>query len=208
MDAETKARMFEPFFTKKGVGKGTGLGLATVYGIVKQSGGFIDVESELGVGASFAVYLPAVIAAVETPAEPQGPAAAPEPAPGGAESILLVEDEDMVRRYVATVLRGAGYRVLVADGGPEAIEVARQEHVDLLVTDVVMPKISGPELAEQLDLPVLFMSGYTGDVIEQHELLQPGTAYIQKPFSADDLRAKVRETLDASQSERALVLVS
>ena len=105
------------------------------------------------------------------------------------------------------MLRGAGYRVLVADGGPEAIEVARQEHVDLLVTDVVMPKISGPELAERLDLPVLFMSGYTGDLIEQHELLKPGMAYIQKPFTADDLRAKVRETLDASESERALVLV-
>ncbi len=206
MDAETKARMFEPFFTKKGVGKGTGLGLATVYGIVKQSGGFIHVESELGEGASFAIYLPAVIAAVEAPVETQEPA--PEPARGGAESILLVEDEDMVRRYVATVLRGAGYRVLVADGGPEAIEVARQEQVDLLVTDVVMPKISGPELAERLDLPVLFMSGYTGDLIEQHELLQPGMAYIQKPFSAEDLRAKVRETLDASEHNRALVLVS
>src|SRR6185503_2296628 len=155
---------------------------------------------------SFVIYLPAVIAAVEAPVETQEPA--PEPAAGGAESILLVEDEDMVRRYVATVLRGAGYRVLVADGGPEAIEVARQEQVDLLVTDVVMPKISGPELAERLDLPVLFMSGYTGDLIEQHELLQPGMAYIQKPFSAEDLRAKVRETLDASEHSRALVLVS
>ncbi|MFL5937355.1 MAG: PAS domain S-box protein [Gaiellaceae bacterium] len=207
MDAETKARLFEPFFTRKGVGKGTGLGLATVYGIVKQSGGFIDVDSELGEGASFVIYLPAVIAAVEAPVEREAPA--PEPAPGGTESILLVEDEDMVRRYVATVLRGAGYRVLVADGGPEAIEVARQEHVDLLLTDVVMPKISGPELAERLDLPVLFMSGYTGDLIEQHELLQPGTAYIQKPFSADDLRAKVRETLDnAAADAPALVLVS
>jgi CheY-like chemotaxis protein len=207
MDAETKARLFEPFFTKKDVGKGTGLGLATVYGIVKQSGGFIDVESELGEGASFVIYLPAVIAAVEAPIEREEPA--PEPAPGGAESILLVEDQDVVRRYVATVLRGAGYRVLVADGGPEAIEVARQEQVDLLLTDVVMPKISGPELAERLDLPVLFMSGYTGDLIEQHELLQPGMAYIQKPFSADDLRAKVRETLDAAVADApALVLVS
>ena len=206
MDAETKARMFEPFFTKKGVGKGTGLGLATVYGIVRQSGGFIDVESELGEGASFVIYLPAMLAAVEAPVETQEPA--PEQAPGGTESILLVEDDDMVRRYVATVLRGAGYRVLVADGGPEAIEVARQEHVDLLVTDVVMPKISGPDLAERLDLPVLFMSGYTGALIEQHELLKPGMAYIQKPFTADELRAKVRETLDASESERALVLVS
>ena len=106
MDAETKARLFEPFFTKKGVGKGTGLGLATVYGIVKQSGGFIDVESELGEGAAFSIHLPAVLAAVEAqPDEPEAPA--PEPARGGAETILLVEDQDMVRRYVATVLRGA-----------------------------------------------------------------------------------------------------
>src|SRR5262249_36081040 len=108
MDAETKARLFEPFFTKKGVGKGTGLGLATVYGIVNQSGGFIDVESELGEGAAFTINLPAVLAAVEAPVdEPEAPA--PEPAPGGAETILLVEDQDMVRRYVATVLGGAGY---------------------------------------------------------------------------------------------------
>ena len=207
MDAETKARLFEPFFTKKGVGKGTGLGLATVYGIVKQSGGFIDVESELGEGAAFSIHLPAVLAAVEAqPDEPEVPA--PEPAPGGAETILLVEDQDMVRRYVATVLRGAGYRVLLADCGADAIEIAGKETVDLLLTDVVMPKLSGPELAERLDLPVLFMSGYTGDLMEQHELLQPGMAYIQKPFTADDLRGRVRDALDAALDGRALELVS
>jgi CheY-like chemotaxis protein len=207
MDAETKARLFEPFFTKKGVGKGTGLGLATVYGIVKQSGGFIDVESELGEGAAFSIHLPAVLAAVEPQVdEPDAPA--PEPARGGAETILLVEDQDMVRRYVATVLRGAGYRVLLADCGAEAIEIAGKETVDLLLTDVVMPKISGPELAKQLDLPVLFMSGYTGDLMEQHELLQPGMAYIQKPFTADDLRARVREGLDVACEAEPLILVS
>jgi PAS domain S-box-containing protein len=196
MDDATKARLFEPFFTKKGVGKGTGLGLATVYGIVKQSGGFIDVESEPGEGAAFTIYLPAVAATVEVPVteEPQ-----PEPTPGGSESILLVEDEDMVRRYVATVLGDAGYRVLAASEGHEALRIADEEHVDLLLTDVVMPKMSGPELAARLGLPVLYMSGYTGDLVEQHELLKPGMAYIQKPFSAGDLKRKVRVAVDESR---------
>ena len=196
MDSETKARLFEPFFTKKGVGKGTGLGLATVYGIVKQSGGFINVESELGQGAAFTIYLPAVLASVEAP---QAEESQPAPAPGGAETILLVEDEDMVRRYVATVLGEAGYRVLAAAEGHEAMRIADKEAVDLLLTDVVMPKISGPELAERLGLPVLYMSGYTGDLIEQHELLKPGMAYIQKPFTAGDLKHKVRMALDESR---------
>jgi len=205
MDSETKARLFEPFFTRKGVGKGTGLGLATVYGIVKQSEGFINVESEPGEGASFTICLPAVLASVPTPAPKES---APEPTPGGVESILLVEDEDMVRRYVATVLGGAGYRVLAAADGQEALRIAGSEQVDLLLSDVVMPKISGPELAERLSLPVLFMSGYTGDLIEQHEMLQPGVAYIQKPFTAGDLKRKVREALDESrETPRTLAVV-
>jgi two-component system cell cycle sensor histidine kinase/response regulator CckA len=206
MDSETKARLFEPFFTKKGVGKGTGLGLATVYGIVKQSGGFIDVESEPGEGASFTIELPAVLASV---AQPPDKEQAPEPTPGGVESILLVEDEDVVRRYVSTVLVQAGYRVLVAANGTEALRIADDERIDLLLTDVVMPKISGPELAERLRLPVLFMSGYSGDLVEQHELLQPGTAYIQKPFTAGELKRKVRVALDdARQAPRkSLALV-
>jgi len=198
MDEATKERLFEPFFTKKAVGKGTGLGLATVYGIVKQSGGFINVESELGKGAAFTIHLPAVLAQVETPVEEE---LAPEPAPGGVESILLCEDEDMVRRYVATVLGDAGYRVLVASDGHEALKVAADHRIDLLLTDVVMPRISGPELAERLGLPVLYMSGYTGDLIEQHELLKPGMAYIQKPFTAGDLKRKVRATLDEGRDE-------
>jgi len=202
MDSETKARLFEPFFTKKGVGKGTGLGLATVYGIVKQSGGFIDVESEPGEGASFTIQLPAVQATVAAPPELER---TPEPTPGGVESILLVEDEDVVRRYVATVLGDAGYRVLVASDGTEALVIARDESVDLLLTDVVMPRISGPELDERLRLPVLYMSGYTGDLIEQHELLQTGTAYIQKPFTAGDLKRKVRTALDDSRDQRRVV---
>src|ERR1051326_1262223 len=196
MDSETKARLFEPFFTRKGVGKGTGLGLATVYGIVKQSEGFIDVESEPGEGASFTIHLPAVLASVPLLPEKES---VPEPTPGGAESILLVEDEDMVRRYVATVLGDAGYRVLAASDGDEALRIAGEERADLLLTDVVMPRISGPELAERLSLPVLYMSGYTGDLIEQHEMLQPGVAYIQKPFSAGDLKRKVRDALDEAR---------
>jgi PAS domain S-box-containing protein len=207
MDAETKARLFEPFFTRKGVGKGTGLGLATVYGIVKQSEGFIEVESEPDQGASFTIYLPAVLAAIETAVEKE---TAPEPpTPGGAEAILLVEDEDMVRRYVTTVLGDAGYRVLVAQDGQEALHIAEAEEIDLVLTDVVMPKISGPELAERLGLPVLFMSGYTGDLIEQHEMLRPGMAYIQKPFTAADLKRKIRATIDESREDKpAIALVS
>ena len=206
MDSETKARLFEPFFTKKGVGKGTGLGLATVYGIVKQSGGFIDVESEPGEGASFTIELPAVVASV---AQPPDKEQAPEPTPGGVESILLVEDEDVVRRYVSTVLVQAGYRVLVAANGTEALRIADDECIDLLLSDVVMPKISGPELAERLRLPVLFMSGYSGDLVEQHELLQPGTTYIQKPFTAGDLKRKVRVALDDAREapRKSLALV-
>ena len=206
MDSETKARLFEPFFTKKGVGKGTGLGLATVYGIVKQSGGFIDVESAPGEGASFTIYLPSVLAEVATPVDKEP---APEPTPGGVETILLVEDEDMVRRYVATVLSGAGYHVLIASDGHQALRIAEEERIDLLLTDVVMPKISGPELAERLGLPVLYMSGYTGDLIEQHEMLKPGMAYIQKPFTAGDLKRKIRSALDDSREpSRAVALVS
>jgi PAS domain S-box-containing protein len=206
MDSETKARLFEPFFTKKGVGKGTGLGLATVYGIVKQSGGFIDVESEPGEGASFTIELPAALAPVAQPLDKEQ---APEPTPGGLESILLVEDEDVVRRYVSTVLVQAGYRVLLAADGTEALRIADDEHIDLLLTDVVMPKISGPELAERLRLPVLFMSGYTGDLVEQHKLLQPGTAYIQKPFTAGDLKRKIRVALDDAREapRKSLALV-
>jgi PAS domain S-box-containing protein len=193
MDEETKTRLFEPFFTRKAIGKGTGLGLATVYGIVKQSGGFIEVESEPGEGAAFTIFLPALLTAVEENDCDESP---PEPTPGGVETVLLVEDEDLVRRYVATVLTNAGYRVLVARDGHEAVRMSKDEEFDLLLTDVVMPRISGPELAKRLRLPVLFMSGYTGELIAQHELLEPGMAYIQKPFSAADLKRSVRAAID------------
>jgi len=201
MDAETKARLFEPFFTRKDVGKGTGLGLAMVYGIVKQSEGFIDVESEPGEGATFTIFLPAVLGQVE--AQPSD-APAPDPASGGTETILLVEDEAMVRRYVATVLEGAGYHVVLADDGNDAIEIAGRERIDLLLTDIVMPKIGGPELAERLALPVVFMSGYSGDRIAQSDMLKPGTAFIQKPFTADDLKRKIRSVLDEREGAQAV----
>jgi PAS domain S-box-containing protein len=199
MDAETKARLFEPFFTRKDVGKGTGLGLAMVYGIVKQSDGFIDVESEPGEGAAFTIFLPAALGQVE--AQPSD-APQPEAVSGGTETILLVEDEAMVRRYVATVLQGAGYRVLLADDGNDAIALAQRERIDLLLTDVVMPKIGGPELAERLALPVVFMSGYSGDRIAHSDMLKPGTAFIQKPFTAGDLKRKIRSVLDEREGAK------
>jgi two-component system cell cycle sensor histidine kinase/response regulator CckA len=195
MDADTKARLFEPFFTRKDVGKGTGLGLATVYGIVKQSDGFIDVESEPGKGAAFTIYLPAALGEIELRPVEETPA---EPATRGAETILLVEDEKMVRRYVATVLENAGYRVLAANDGHDALAIAKEEHVDLLLTDVIMPRLGGRELAERLGLPVLYMSGYTDDMIEQSDMLKPGTAFIHKPFTAGDLKREVRAVLDAT----------
>src|SRR5262249_15250906 len=167
--------------------------LAMVYGIVKQSDGFIDVESELGEGAAFTIFLPAVLGKVET--QPNE-APKPEPVSGGNETILLVEDEAMVRRYVATVLQGAGYRVVLADDGHDAIEIAKRERIDLLLTDIVMPKIGGPELAERLALPVVFMSGYSGDRIAHSDVLKTGTAFIQKPFTANDLKRKIRSVLD------------
>jgi len=143
-------------------------------------------------GATFIVYLPVVLGEVEAPREEQ-PA---EPTPHGVETILLVEDEKMVRRYVATVLGKAGYRVLAADDAHEALELAENESIDLLLTDVVMPKIGGPELAARLRLPVLYMSGYSADLMAHSDLLKTGTALIEKPFSADDLKRKVRSVLD------------
>jgi len=192
--------IFEPFFTTKEKGKGTGLGLSTVYGIVKQSGGFIWVYSEPGQGATFKIYLPRV----DAPAE-QTPAPQPEVAAhAGEETILLVEDEPAVRDLAQRILRRKGYRVIVASNGREALDlVERQEGpIDLLVTDLIMPQMDGRELAQRLaalrpGLPVLFMSGYTGDTIAQRGVLDPDVAFIEKPFSPEGLARKVREILDA-----------
>jgi len=199
IDAEIKAKMFEPFFTTKGPGKGTGLGLATVYGIVKQSGGNVWVYSEPGRGATFKVYLPGVDEPVEGPAV----VAAPTRPLEGTETILVVEDNESVRRLVRGVLQGHGYVVLDAAEPAEALTLVEGHggHIALLVTDVVMPGISGRELARQLEaarpgLLVLYMSGYTDDAIVNHGVLEAGVAFLQKPFTPAGLLHKVREVLD------------
>jgi CheY-like chemotaxis protein len=200
MDEATKARIFEPFFTTKAPGKGTGLGLATVYGIVQQAGGFIWVYSEPGRGTSFKIYLPEVDATAEGGAT----AAAGTRVPGGTETVLLVEDAAAVRAVTKQILERQGYTVLEAADGAAALRLA-QDHrgpIHLLLTDVVMPQVSGRELAERLaqlrpDTKVLYASGYTDDSVVRHGILESGTAYLQKPFSPESLARKVREVLDA-----------
>jgi hypothetical protein len=199
MDVQTRSRIFEPFFTTKGPAKGTGLGLSTVYGIVKQSGGSIEVYTEPGRGTSFKVYLPRVFGSEER-AAPQ----ARRPAPSGSETVLLVEDEEAVRRLARLVLEKIGYTVLEAGSAEEALSLTADSahRVDLVLTDSVMPGMSGPELAQRLrtersNLKVLFMSGYTDDAIVRHGLLDAREAFLQKPFTPDLLARKVREVLDS-----------
>ncbi len=201
MTEEVRRHVFEPFFTTKEKGKGTGLGLATAYGIVKQSGGYITVDSEAGRGATFRIYLPRVEGTATTSERTKSPSLSPT----GTETILLVEDEVGVRNLSASVLKTQGYVVLEAASGDTALEVARSQPgpIQLVVTDVVMPGMSGRELWERLrilrpDARVLFMSGYTDDVIAQHGVLEPGIAFLQKPFTPFGLAGKVREVLDAA----------
>jgi CheY-like chemotaxis protein len=196
--AEVINRIFEPFFTTKERGMGTGLGLSTVYGIVKQSNGSVWVYSEPGKGSTFKVYLPCV-------GGEEGAAAAtvvPTAVPTGNETILLVEDEQAVRQLARVMLETAGYSVVVATSGQEADEAIERHGaaVDLLVTDVIMPGASGPVLharlaAKQPGLRALFMSGYTDDAVTAHGLPE-GAVFLQKPFTASGLRTKVREALD------------
>jgi PAS domain S-box-containing protein len=200
LSAEARAHLFEPFFTTKELGKGTGLGLATVYGIVKQNGGFIYADSEPGRGTTMRVYLPPAPAPL--PAEPT---LAPAPAPGkGSETVLLVEDEPAVRQFARRALQASGYTVLVAPDGAEALALADRQAgpIHLLMTDVVMPGITGPELARRLvakrpALRVLYCSGYTDDASVLEGIREAGTAFLQKPFAPEDLARKLREVLSA-----------
>jgi signal transduction histidine kinase/ActR/RegA family two-component response regulator len=199
MDKDTLDNLFEPFFTTKEVGKGTGLGLATIYGIVKQNNGFINVYSEPGQGSTFKIYLPRLVADEDIDkAVPEKKAAA-----GGTETILLVEDEPTILTMTRMMLERKGYSVLPAATPGEAIDLAKThaDKIHLLMTDVVMPEMNGRDLAGQVirlypEIKRLFMSGYTADVIAHHGVLDDGVAFIQKPFSMADMTEKVREVLD------------
>jgi PAS domain S-box-containing protein len=201
MTPEVKARVFEPFFTTKGSGKGTGLGLATVHGIVAQSGGLIEVDSEPGHGTTFNVYLPRVGSPVHVV---QPSTAGTNHIPRGRETVLLVEDEESVRALSRYVLRDCGYAVLNATDGEDAIRLCEHEHgpIHLLVSDVVMPGLGGRQLAERLrllrpEMRVLYLSGYSDDAVIRHGVLEAEVNFLQKPFSVGALARKVREVLDA-----------
>ena len=198
MTREAQERAFEPFFTTKPVGQGTGLGLSTVYGMVKQSDGYIWIYSELGLGTTVKIYLPARMAAVEVEAPREGPPR------GGRETILVVEDEETVRRLARRALELEGYVVHEAEDGQAALELLGDatERIDLVICDVVMPQMSGRELADRLarvqpGIPVLYMSGYTGHDVTHRGLIPPDVPFIQKPFTPDGLGERVRELLDA-----------
>jgi PAS domain S-box-containing protein len=199
MDSETLGRVFEPFFTTKAKGRGTGLGLASVYGIVRQNNGFINIYSEPGQGTTFKIYLPCQVGEV-TEVEEEGVLATPI---GGAETVLLVEDEPAILKMTETMLEILGYRVLAASKPLEALHQAKEYagDISLLLTDVIMPQMDGHELTKQLQvvcpaLKILYMSGYTADVIAHRGALEPGVAFLQKPFSLRDLALKVRAVLE------------
>jgi CheY-like chemotaxis protein len=200
IEPELRPHIFEPFFTTKEQGKGTGLGLATVYGIVKQSGGCIWAYSELGHGATFKVYLPGVEDAVD---QVQPTPSVPKKALQGHETVLLVEDEQSVRSLVYEVLRSKGYKVLEVSRPEGALKISRQYKgfIQLLLTDVVLLKMSGREVAKRIvprrpRMKVLYMSGYTDNAIVHHGVLNPGAPFLQKPFTPEVLAQKVREVLD------------
>ena len=204
MDAQTKARIFEPFFTTKEVGKGTGLGLAMVYGIVTAHGGHIDVQTSVGRGTTFRVFWPLASGQVK----PGSDHDLDVTVRGGTETVLLVEDEDQVRGLARTVLDSYGYTVIEARDGAEAEQIGRRgnEYLHLMVTDVVMPGISGLELATRLSkvrpgMRVIFMSGYPDEVIGSRGALAEDVAFLQKPFSPEELARQVRDVLDGPHVE-------
>jgi len=196
MDAETLSRIFEPFFTTKEKGKGTGLGLSTIYGIVRQSGGHIDVESSMGKGTVFRIYLPRAEAQVEQ----SEPTLTQPEEPGGSATILVVEDETALRRLICLSLERRGYKVLAAKDGAEAIEICQRTpgQIHLVLSDIMMPRVSGLQLRERAatlcpDAKFLFMSGYSEEIVEN--LWAQGCAFLEKPFLPDELVGKVRELL-------------
>jgi two-component system, cell cycle sensor histidine kinase and response regulator CckA len=199
MDAATLDRIFEPFFTTKEVGKGTGLGLATVYGIIHQHSGFVNVSSEVGIGTSFRVYLPVSTDTVKRPA----PAEDSAPVRGGHETILVAEDHEGLRHLAIETLTGLGYKVVTAGDGEQALLefCANAERIDIALLDVVLPKLSGPEVyarisEKKLDLPVIFATGYSPDIALLEKVQQRGLPVLQKPYSPRALGRKIRETLD------------
>jgi CheY-like chemotaxis protein len=199
MSAEVMEQVFEPFFTTKDSGKGTGLGLATCYGIVTQADGSIEVASKQGVGTRFDVLLPTAAAGAEEKAGPEGGADIPQ----GLETILVVDDEPLVRNLATRILRKAGYYVSAASGPDEALAAAAGQQVDLLLTDIVMPRTNGRALAKAFvsqspGTRVLYMSGYADDTALREEIASGEAAFLQKPFVAGDLATKVREVLDAT----------
>jgi len=203
MDEHTLTHLFEPFFTTKEPGKGTGLGLSMVYGFVKQSGGYITVDSKLGEGTIFQIYLPRVDSVEEAPAIE----AIPLLRAVGSGTILLVEDEDAVRSLVETILTADGYKILVANSPVQAVDICGSFSgvIDVLLTDVIMPEMSGPELAEELlmvrpDLKVIYMSGYAGEHLDEEGVNAEGASLLQKPFTAAALEDKIRQTLRSSVS--------
>jgi CheY-like chemotaxis protein len=198
MDKETIEHLFEPFFTTKEVGKGTGLGLATIYGVVKQNSGFVNVYSEPGRGSSFKIYLPRAHAAAVVE-----PAGAEQKASHGFETILLVEDEEAILNLAATILKRHGYKVLTARAPGEALVLLELYGgpIHLIITDVVMPEMNGRMLMEKLQVlrptaKALFMSGYTADAIARQGIIEEGVQFLEKPFSVLALVRKVREVLD------------
>ncbi|MGB6429546.1 MAG: PAS domain S-box protein [Candidatus Acidiferrales bacterium] len=200
MDAETKARAFEPFFTTKEKGKGTGLGLSTVYGVVKQSGGYIDIFSTVGKGTTFKIYLPRVEDAIKAP---EFLAAGPTSSFEGKETILVAEDEESLRKLTRTTLESLGYEVLESRDGVEALEVSAQHAgpIHLLLTDMVMPGMGGRALAQELsrqrvDTKIVYMSGYTGQAVGSQGPIEPGSDFLAKPFTRETLARKIREALD------------